>query len=454
MIGIGITTHNRYDVFRKTHEEIVKHSPGCKIIVVDDASDIPVPEATFRFETNAGIAKAKNKCLELLDDCEHIFLFDDDCYPIVTEWYLPYIKSGQPHLSFTFSHLSNGRQNGNRMIVAKNGLVEYANPCGCMVYINRKCLRTVGGYDDRYEKWGFEHADYSTRVHNAGLTKKRFLDVPNSLDLFYSLDYYSETSSSVHPSIRAGVIPKNRARYQAAKRSKEFRPYKEKVFEESVVLAAYYNYTRNPQGGGVWPGDDKALSALRESCKKQGVKLVIFSNCLEGEDIVHSAPGHFVPNVRRWFAYREWLEKNPHKKIFMVDSTDVECLRNPFPEMKEGVIYCGDECDMKVDNYWMRKHQQQHVGATDYRKVISENAKKTLINCGLVGGDYETVTKFLRFLCTCHQRYTKTKINSTDMAMFNYVMWKYFKDIIVTGNFINTKFKYYEYNETSWFKHK
>src|SRR5690606_10124331 len=81
-IGVGITTHNRPEIFAKTLAEMRKHlPPGAKLVVVDDASKEPVAEADYRFEENAGIARAKNKCLELLDGCEHIFLFDDDCYP-------------------------------------------------------------------------------------------------------------------------------------------------------------------------------------------------------------------------------------------------------------------------------------------------------------------------------------------------------------------------------------
>ena len=83
-IGIGITTHNRYEVFTHTLKKIREFAPlGTKIAIVDDASKAPVPEATYRFNTNVGIAVAKNKCFELLEDCEHIFLFDDDTYPLV-----------------------------------------------------------------------------------------------------------------------------------------------------------------------------------------------------------------------------------------------------------------------------------------------------------------------------------------------------------------------------------
>jgi len=80
-IGIAISTCNRYDIFKRCYDEVKRFAPlNSVIVVVDDASDKPVPEATFRFNQNVGIARVKNKCFELLYDegCEHFFLFDDD----------------------------------------------------------------------------------------------------------------------------------------------------------------------------------------------------------------------------------------------------------------------------------------------------------------------------------------------------------------------------------------
>lgn len=81
LIGIAITTRNRYEIFKKTYDEMKKHAPkNSVIVVVDDASTTPCPEATYRFTENVGIARAKNKCFELLykAGCEHFFLFYDD----------------------------------------------------------------------------------------------------------------------------------------------------------------------------------------------------------------------------------------------------------------------------------------------------------------------------------------------------------------------------------------
>jgi hypothetical protein len=82
-IGVGITTRNRNDVLATTRQRIEAHTLGAHIVVVVDASAKPVDGANYRFDENVGIARAKNKCLELLDaaGCKHLFLFDDDTYP-------------------------------------------------------------------------------------------------------------------------------------------------------------------------------------------------------------------------------------------------------------------------------------------------------------------------------------------------------------------------------------
>lgn len=71
-----------------------------------------MPEATYRFEENVGIARHKNKCLELLADagCEHLFLFDDDAYPLVEDWWRPYVDSPEPHLMRIFLDLAGPRK--------------------------------------------------------------------------------------------------------------------------------------------------------------------------------------------------------------------------------------------------------------------------------------------------------------------------------------------------------
>jgi glycosyltransferase involved in cell wall biosynthesis len=216
MIGIGITSHNRGKVARHTLEQIIKFSPlSCKIVVVDDASIIPFEGATYRFEQNVGISRAKNKCLELLEGCDHLFIFDDDFYPIVDEWWVPYIESKLNHACFTFDRL---------LINSNEFWNEYEKPNGCMMYFTKCCIETVGGWDTDFQGYGYEHLNFSDRIFNIGLTPARYIDVPNSSTLFYSHDQARTVETSI-PYFKRDIA-RNTLLYNEKFFDKNFKPYK------------------------------------------------------------------------------------------------------------------------------------------------------------------------------------------------------------------------------------
>lgn len=366
-IGIGLTVHNRNETAEYTLEKIKELAPeGAKIVVVDDASRKPFKRANFRFDINVGIPIAKNKCLELLGDCDFYFLFEDDVFPKKKGWWMPYVTSGINHLSFTFDKLKNGRPNGNDLIKQEGDFNIYKNPCGCVLFFTKKTLKTVGGFDVRYQKYGYEHVDLSTRIHNAGLTPYKFMDVKNSLELFTSLDYEGTVQSSVKN--RKEYIEWNRAIFENSQKSKEFCPIiqEKKMAQKNVILTSYFNYTTDPQRGCVWGKDISNLMPIIQSCVDNKQHLYVFTNCLK--DTINNKYIHFVdvfpsrthsPNVYRWIVYEEWMNRNDFEKCWMVDSTDVVLLKDPFKIIAPGKIYVGDEVGMITDNDWMRKNQEK-----------------------------------------------------------------------------------------------
>ena len=189
-IGIGICTHNRPELFRKglaAHKRLAP--PDSVLVIVDDASAAPVPEADFRFEEQAGIARAKNKALELLAEhgVQHFFLFDDDTWPRAKSWWRPYVESAEPHLTYTWGlpRFTDGTLNA------------FVSPKGCMLYADRSVLERVGGMDPRFGIWGHEHVSWSDRIHNAGLTSHRYQDIARSGGLFHASDQHALIKSSV-----------------------------------------------------------------------------------------------------------------------------------------------------------------------------------------------------------------------------------------------------------------
>lgn len=222
-IAICITTHNRYDVFKETYENVKSNLPkDSKLIVVDDCSDTPVPEATYRFDKNVGVAVVKNKCLELAEGADFIFLLDDDVRILDNSVWQQYIDSGENCLMYQFK-LPNKPPADMRVLYRGDKLISYSHTRGCFIFITKKVLEVVGGMDTRYFNQ-LEHPDYINRIHNAGLTSHRAADLVNSHELLYCLDQDGKIESS----IKKNPIQnrKNARLYRQNRASSGFRSYR------------------------------------------------------------------------------------------------------------------------------------------------------------------------------------------------------------------------------------
>ncbi len=213
MISICITTRNRKEHLLFVIEQIWKYTNNivCELIVVDDASDDLSIKSTFRFNDRAGIPAVKNKCLELAK-YDHIFLFDDDTYPIADGWYLPYINSGKEHLCYSFLPA----------FKRKDGFSYHTLGNGCMLYVTRKCIDTIGGFDWNYGLGKYEHVDFSRRIHNAGLTESIFIDVTGSGQLLYCMDQKKEIQRSFTSREMTTLLSSGSKRFAQNRKSKEF----------------------------------------------------------------------------------------------------------------------------------------------------------------------------------------------------------------------------------------
>lgn len=228
-IGIGITTHNRRDIFNKTYLQIRRFAPrNSKIVVVDDGSNIPLKIANIRNEKPKGIAASKNACLRLLDQCDHIFLFDDDVYPKRRNWFVPYINSGMNHLCLSFEHNSKGTRLSHDVFVSekKQKYWIYNSPNGCMLYLTNEVLKRCGGMDTSFGIWGNEHIEYSKRIHNFKLTPYPYMDVPYGIRYFHCHDYYGKIESSIDEKTRRESMRENIPRLKKSLSNNKFIPYK------------------------------------------------------------------------------------------------------------------------------------------------------------------------------------------------------------------------------------
>ena len=195
-IGIGVTTYKRPKHLKLWEEQVAMFMPeGAELFIAHDNTK------------RLGIAARKNQLLLEFDfkKCDYIFLFDDDCFPIKEGWadlfinasklsthqHMMYLKEtgtikkiGSVDVTPTYDEFG-VKVDGNIRIVIDS----FNNCAGCMMFLTRDVLLKVGGYG-KYLNYGFEHAGYSDRIHQAGLTPLGRYSCPAGVEEYiYSMDY-------------------------------------------------------------------------------------------------------------------------------------------------------------------------------------------------------------------------------------------------------------------------
>lgn len=459
-IGVGITTRNRPEVLARALVEWEKFLPqGAAFVVVDDASERPVEQATFRFEKNAGIARSKNKCLELLanEDVEHFFLFDDDAWPLVEGWWEPYVASAEPHLMWVYDKPDGVTKRQVEVLYETPEFVAYHATRGCMLYVERRALERVGGMDPAFGTWGWEHQSWSDRIHAAGLTTARYMDVPDSADLIHSLDKTGEVKSTASSSaLRFSQGPGLELRMES-RHSDRYIEYRQ---QDDVVLTCLLTAQPDPQRGKPMAADAKMLSALHKSLKHDG-RFVVLTTGLEGDlpgaEVEEVSQG-INPYFERWVQYYRWLRAHPEVgRVWCVDGTDVKMTRDPFGEMEPGVLYFGYEPTTLRDPWMVDKHPDATL-----QKFLKGNPNLPIVNMGVVGGDREAVMAFAhaqaKFWFDDHidwiYGWETGRAGVGDMASGNYIAYTEFRDVLSSGPHVTNVFKSERPSPTAWWQHK
>ena len=156
-IGIGITANDRPQMLAECLQSIHKHTDMANVTlyVADDTTD------------KKGVAFKKNECLRALNGLDYVFLLDDDVKVIKDNWIEFFIESKQDHLLF----LNRGLHNKKAIeinLFDKNELkytVEHYQDCGgVFMFMTKKAIDKVGAFNEKFEKYGFEHCEYSNRI--------------------------------------------------------------------------------------------------------------------------------------------------------------------------------------------------------------------------------------------------------------------------------------------------
>ena len=178
-IGIGVCSYKRPELATNTCKSILgtidrtKHTIT-SVCSVDDLDIYGYEWVSQNFNLihgeNKGISYNKNRLLKCLESNDVIFIAEDDIIFLKEGWINLYLKAievtGYQHFNYI---VPDYRKLITRTIpyegITLGDTGPYVN--GVLMVTTKECLQKVGGFDEAYKKYGYEHADYTKRCKAA-----------------------------------------------------------------------------------------------------------------------------------------------------------------------------------------------------------------------------------------------------------------------------------------------
>jgi GT2 family glycosyltransferase len=228
-IGVGIITCNRPELFNKLLKSLVSHTNIFDYLVICEDTLIDNPnhnnyicsisqQILNDFENkiivtnnkNIGVGVSKNICLHHLsqNNCDHIFLIEDDIFIKDIRVFEKYIEaskiSGIQHFNYsqhgmmnkTFDHR---REPNPRLTINYDDILNisfYQHCVGAFSYYSHKCIDCVGFIDENYFN-ACEHVDHTFQIIKSGMHSPfwYFADISNSWDYLGDEEWSREKST-------------------------------------------------------------------------------------------------------------------------------------------------------------------------------------------------------------------------------------------------------------------
>lgn len=213
MIGVGIITCDRPEFFRKCYKSLPKDKIDYLCVVNDgeQAIDDCIPDEEkskirlfdHRGKPRQGVGRSKTQTIEYLmdQDCEHIFLIEDDIIVIDDNVFDKYIEAsketGIKHFMFGYHGPANKTMSGGTPVPKykfkyHNTIIVLNEHCvGAFCYYHRSCIEKCGFFDPRYYN-AFEHIEHSHKLALNGFTTPYW----NWADIYESWNYLDELACS------------------------------------------------------------------------------------------------------------------------------------------------------------------------------------------------------------------------------------------------------------------
>jgi len=210
-IGVGIVTYERYDMFKKCINSILKFRDKIDYLcVVDDCSqeqrdlyDSYFKELAmcgvkvFISDENRGVGHSKNKVLEycFFKGCDYVFTIEDDMIILDGDVFKKYIECSKNNNIHYLNYAHHGPANNGGPLFTDGDLEVYPHCVGSFSLHSKKLYKEVGYYDENYFN-AWEHVDYYYMASLKNLTTRFWYFA----DLAKSYNYIIEQPGSIDES--------------------------------------------------------------------------------------------------------------------------------------------------------------------------------------------------------------------------------------------------------------
>jgi len=152
------------------------------------------PHDVFVDKERKGAAYGKNELIRkwMKEGSEYMFIFDDDCYPAIDGWQDKIIEWAKRN----DVHYLAGLDYKNLQMTGAFGdtIISQSPYIGAFYFLDRKCVETVGLYNEKYIRYGWEDVGYSVRAQHAGMTGKGGWYSPLWINMYiHSMDMFEES---------------------------------------------------------------------------------------------------------------------------------------------------------------------------------------------------------------------------------------------------------------------
>lgn len=187
-LGIAVITKDRPEYFERCVQTLPQTDFVCFINDGKEYSDQIYKKCNntnyevIQHDKNLGIACSKNDALRCLiqNDCNFLFIIEDDVLIKNPEVFIKYIKSAEVsglwHMNYGFSNIYNFNQDGSRAIRATldytddTSIIFTPNLMAGFQFFHKSVIKAIGYMDERYSKLkNMEHVDHSYKAVKSGL---------------------------------------------------------------------------------------------------------------------------------------------------------------------------------------------------------------------------------------------------------------------------------------------